>query len=408
MNYPEMYRIQQSFNTTSIQDIDAAVRNEFSKLNITTQPGQKIAIAVGSRGIHDIRPIVRTMISCLKKRNLDPFIIPAMGSHGGATAEGQKSVLEGMGITEDIMGIPIVSSMDVVSLGKLESGVDVFFSKDALEADHIVIINRVKPHTLFRRPVESGLCKMLVIGCGKHKGAEAIHGIGVADAIVPAARIIIEKTPILCGLAVLENAKGGTQALKFAHPEDFVETDQSQLKEAWKLFPQIPLEDLDLLIIDEIGKDVSGGGMDPNVTGFWRRDGGPRKPDFRTIIVLDITQPSHGNGLGIGWADLTTQRVKDKLDLNAMYMNAITSGVFRAARIPIALKDDQVAIDTALSKIVELEKTRMVRIKNTLELETFFASKTLIPELREKEGMRVDDNAIPFKFDNMGRLLSFT
>ena len=408
MNYPEMYRIQQSFNTTSIQDIDAAVRNEFSKLNITTQPGQKIAIAVGSRGIHDIRPIVRTMISCLKKRNLDPFIIPAMGSHGGATAEGQKSVLEGMGITEDIMGIPIVSSMDVVSLGKLESGVDVFFSKDALEADHIVIINRVKPHTLFRRPVESGLCKMLVIGCGKHKGAEAIHGIGVADAIVPAARIIIEKTPILCGLAVLENAKGGTQALKFAHPEDFVETDQSQLKEAWKLFPQIPLEDLDLLIIDEIGKDVSGGGMDPNVTGFWRRDGGPRKPDFRTIIVLDITQPSHGNGLGIGWADLTTQRVKDKLDLNAMYMNAITSGVFRAARIPIALKDDQVAIDTALSKIVEPEKTRMVRIKNTLELETFFTSKTLIPELREKESIIVSENAIPFEFDNKGRLLSFT
>lgn len=408
MNYPEMYRIQQSFNTASIQDIDSAVRDEFSKLNLSTQAGQKIAITVGSRGIHDIQPIVKAMISCLKERDLDPFIIPAMGSHGGATAEGQKGVLEGMGITEDIMGIPIVSSMDVVSLGKLESGVDVYFSKDALDADHIIVINRVKPHTLFRRPVESGLCKMLVIGCGKHKGAEAIHGMGVADAIVPAARIILEKAPILCGLAILENAKGGTQALQLAHPDNFIETDENLLKEAWKLFPQIPVEDVDLLIIDEIGKDVSGGGMDPNITGFWRRDGGPRKPDFRTIIVLDITPASHGNGLGIGWADLTTQRVKDKLDLNAMYMNAITSGVFRAARIPIALKDDQIAIDTALSKIVASEKISVVRIKNTLELETFFASKTLIPELREKEGMRVDDNAIPFKFDNMGRLLSFT
>ncbi|HIE54865.1 MAG TPA: DUF2088 domain-containing protein, partial [Chromatiaceae bacterium] len=256
MKFPEMYRIQQTFKATSIKDIEAAVRGRFSKLKGDTRPGDSVAIAVGSRGIHDLQRIVRAVVSCLKERRLSPLIIPAMGSHGGATAEGQKSLLKDMGIHEDAVGAPIISTMDVVSLGKLSNGTDVYFSKDALEAEHIVVLNRIKPHTLFRRPVESGLCKMLVIGCGKHRGAEAIHGIGVADAIVPAAKIILEKAPVLCGIAVLENAKGGTQDIQLAMPKSFVEIDQRLLKEAWKLFPKIPVDDLDILIVDEIGKDI--------------------------------------------------------------------------------------------------------------------------------------------------------
>ncbi|MBW1696234.1 MAG: DUF2088 domain-containing protein [Deltaproteobacteria bacterium] len=407
MKFPEMYRIQQTFKADSIKDIEAAVRGRFSKLKADTRPGDSVAIAVGSRGIHDLQRIVRAVVSCLKERRLSPFIIPAMGSHGGATAEGQKSLLKNMGIHEDAVGAPIISTMDVVSLGKLSNGTDVFFSKDALEAEHIVVLNRIKPHTLFRRPVESGLCKMLVIGCGKHRGAEAIHGIGVADAIVPAAETILEKAPVLCGIAVLENAKGGTQDIQLAMPESFVEIDQRLLKEAWKLFPKIPVDDLDILIVDEIGKDISGGGMDPNVIGFWRRDGGPREPDYRTLIVLDITAPSHGNAMGIGWADLTTRRVKDQIDYSAMYMNAITSGVFRAARVPIALENDRAAIETALSKLPEPAKARMVRIKNTLDLETFWASKALLPELREREGINAGVDPVAFQFDNTGRLRLF-
>ena len=201
--------------------------------------GARIAVAVGSRGIHDIQRIVKTVISCLKEMSFQPFVIPAMGSHGGATADGQIGILEDLGISQATVGVPVVSNMEVVSLGKLESGYNVLFAKDAMEADGVFVISRVKPHTLFRRPVESGLCKMLVIGCGKHEGAESIHAFGVADAIEPAARIIIEKAPILGGFAVVENAFGGTQALELALPEAFIQTDRRLLLEAWKFFPKL-------------------------------------------------------------------------------------------------------------------------------------------------------------------------
>jgi hypothetical protein len=407
MQYPPMHRITQTFPADSIQDIEGAVRQQMSTQKIPASPGARIAVAVGSRGIHDIQPIVKTVIACLKEMGLDPFIIPGMGSHGGATAEGQIGVLTDMGISQTTVDAPIVSSMAVVTLGKLESGYNVLFAKDAMEADGVFVINRVKPHTLFRRPVESGLCKMLVIGCGKHKGAESIHAFGVADAIEPAAKIIIEKAPILCGLAVLENARGGTQALELAMPEAFIQVDRKLLQEAWKLFPKLPIKQLDLLIMDEIGKDISGGGMDPNITGHWRRDGGDRDPDYRFIIVLDLTQPSHGNAMGIGWADMTTKRLMDKLDLHAMYMNAITSGVFHAVRLPIALDTDRDVIDTVLGKIPNLRNSRVARIKNTLELETFWASAALVPELTGAAGMSVSETPSDMIFDAEGLLLPF-
>ena len=407
MQYPAMHLIQQTFQADSIQDIEEAVREQMSTRTFPVSAGANIAVAVGSRGIHDIQPIVKTVVACLKEMDLNPFIIPGMGSHGGATAEGQIGVLEDMGVSQATVGVPVVSSMEVVSLGKLESGYNVLFSKDAMEADGVFVINRVKPHTLFRRPVESGLCKMLVIGCGKRKGAESIHAFGVADAIEPAARIIIEKAPILCGLAVLENARGGTQALELAMPEAFIQVDRKLLKEAWKFFPTLPIKKLDLLIMDEIGKDISGSGMDPNITGHWRRDGGDRDPDYRFIIVLDLTEPSHGNAMGIGWADLTTKRLMDKIDLDAMYMNAITSGVFRAVRLPIALDTDRDVIDTALGKVPDPVHSRVARIKNTLELETFWASAALVSELKETDSVSVSETSSDMVFDAEGLLLPF-
>ncbi len=409
MNYPHMYRIHQRFDTTSIEDVAGTIRREFSRLNVAenVEPGQRVAVAVGSRGIHNLPAIVATVVECLQNMELKPFIFPAMGSHGGATAEGQAKLLNHLGITESSIGAPIISSMDVISVGRLDSGAEVVISKDALEAQHVVVINRVKPHTLLRGEVESGLCKMVTVGCGKHQGALNMHKFGLASSMVPAARVILEKAPVLCGLAILENSLDETHIVKLALPEQFVEVDRELLKSARRLLPRIPAEDLDILIVDEMGKNISGAGIDPNVIGFWRREGGPREPDYRTLIVLDLTPESEGNAVGIGMADLTTQRVIDKIDRKPSYTNAITSGVFRSVRLPIALENDKVVIETALSHVPDPRHVRMARIVNTLQLENFWATEALLPALRKQEGITVDEEPLQFQFDDEGRLLSF-
>jgi len=410
MDYPPMYRIQQRFERTSIMDIPEAVQREFSRLKgaKNIKPNQRVAVAVGSRGINNLRTIVAAAVECLQSMELKPFILPAMGSHGGATAEGQKNVLKEMDIIESSVGVPVVSTMDVISVGRLDSGAEVFVSKDVLEADHLVVINRVKPHTLLRDEVESGLCKMLAVGCGKHQGALSMHKFGLAATIVPAARVILEKAPVLCGLAILENSLDETHTVTLALPEQFVEVDKELLKSARRLLPTIPLDDLDILIVDEMGKNISGAGIDPNVIGFWRREGGPREPDYRTLIVLDLTPESEGNAVGIGMADMTTQRVIDKIDRKPSYTNAITSGVWRSVRLPLALENDRAVIETALSHVPDLQHVRMVRILNTLHLENFWATGVLLPELRRKEGITVDETSLALDFDDEGRLLPFS
>jgi len=409
MNYPPLYRIRQRFDKTSIQDVPGAIHREFSRLNIAknVQSGQRVAVAVGSRGIHNLRTIVATVVECLRDMALKPFIFPAMGSHGGATAEGQTKLLNHLGITESSAGAPIISTTDVISVGRLDSGAEVFVSKDALEADHIVVINRVKPHTLLRGEVESGLCKVLTVGCGKHKGALSMHRFGLATTIVPAARIILEKAPVLCGLAIVENALEQVHVVKLALPEEFVEVDTELLRTARRLLPKIPLEDLDILIVDEMGKNISGAGIDPNVIGFWRREGGPREPDYRTLIVLDLTPHSEGNAMGIGMVDLTTRKVLDKVDLKPSYTNAVTSGIWRGVRFPIALENDRAVIETALSHVVDPDHVQMARIVNTLHLEKFWATEALLPELRKKKGVIVDGKPLQLEFDDEGRLRPF-
>ena len=407
MILPKMYRIQQRFDATSIEDVAESIREQFAEFNAKdkVRPGQNVAVTGGSRGIHHYTTIVATVVECLRDMNLRPFIIPAMGSHGGATADGQVELLKDLGITESSVGAPIVSNMDVISLGRLDSGVEVFCAKDALEADHLVVVNRVKPHTVFRGEVESGLCKMLAVGCGKQKGASTIHKFDLAREIIPAAQKILEKAPVLCGLATVENALGGVNTIKLAKPEEFVDVDRELLKEAWRLLPRIPLEALDILVVDELGKNISGAGMDVNIIGFWRREGGPRKPDYRTLIVLDLTPESHGNAMGMGMADLTTRRVMDKIDLDATYMNALTSGVLRSARLPVALKNDRAALEAALDLYPDPQRVRMARIVNTLSLEVFWATEAVLGELRGQEGIVVDDEPLQLEFDDKGRLL---
>jgi hypothetical protein len=407
MHLPPLYRIHQRFDVTSFDNVAQTVRDEFAKFDPTDKirPGQTVAVGVGSRGTHDLKTLVATTVECLRAMQLEPYIIPAMGSHGGATGEGQARVLAELGITEESVQAPIVSTMDTVSLGRVESGAEVFFAKDALAADHVVVINRVKPHTAFRAEVESGLCKILAVGCGRQKGASNMHKFDLAKTIIPAAEMIIEKTSVLCGLAVTENALGGTHSIKLARPKEFAEVDREFLKTAWKLFPKLPIDDLDVLLVEEMGKNVSGAGMDPNVIGFWRREGGERKPDYRILVVLGLTPQSHGNATGIGMADLTTRRMVEQIDYHATYMNAFTSGVLRSVRIPITLENDKAALETALNRSADPLGVRLARIVNTGSLETFWTTEAVLPELRGQKNITLDETQLELKFSDDDRLL---
>jgi hypothetical protein len=408
--FPMLYKVNQIFDDSFEPDPSGAVRRGIARSDLSGRftPGQTIAVAVGSRGIQEIVGMVAAMVSSLKTLGLKPFIIPAMGSHGGATGDGQRQVLEHMGITEAAVGAPIRSSMDVVSLGHLPSGAEVFVARDAMEADHLALINRVKPHTAFRGQVESGICKMLAVGCGKHQGALNMHKFGLAESIVPAASVILDRVSVLFGIAVLENAAEKTHTVRVVLPETFIESDAEMLKTAFGLFPRIPVDDLDILVIGEMGKNISGGGMDPNVIGMWRRDGGAREPNYRTVVLLNLTPESHGNAMGIGLADLTTRRVIDMLDMKTTYTNALTTGLWAAARLPIALENDRVALETALSRIHEPEKVRMACITNTLFLETFWASPALLIELRLRRDIEIDEKPLAFRFSGEERLLPFS
>ncbi|SFM46578.1 lactate racemase domain-containing protein [Thermodesulforhabdus norvegica] len=409
MGYPEFRKVRQIFRSESIKDPVGELRRQLKSLDLhgRVRPGQSVAIGVGSRGVARIVDMVKEVVAFLKELGLKPYVTPAMGSHGAATAEGQADVLRNLGIKEDVVGAPIVASMDVVCLGELDSGARVYFARDALDADHLVVINRVKPHTAFRSDVESGLCKMLAVGLGRQKGASYMHKFQLGKTIVPAARLILSKVSVLFGVAVVENERHELYRLKVAGPEEFVDVDRALLLDAWEVFPRIPVDDLDTLIIDRMGKDISGAGMDPNVIGFWRREGGERKPDYRTVIVLDLTPASHGNATGIGMADIVPRRLIDKVDWNATYTNARTSRVLRSARMPLVVDSDKEAFELALDMVPDPHRIRMVRIKNTLELETFWATEPVVAELQGLPNIVVENRSFVPEFDEELRLIPF-
>ena len=402
-----MYRVRQHFDTIAIVDPEKEIRELFNSgdLGRRVRPGQTVAVAVGSRGIDNLTGIVSAAVTCLRDLGLAPYIIPAMGSHGGAQADGQVEVLRDLGIKENTVGAKVVSRMNVVSFGRLGNGAEVFCAKDALSADHLFVINRVKPHTAFHAEVESGLCKMLAVGCGKHEGAKSMHTFGLGDSIVPAAKRIISKGNVLGGLALLENSLDQTCLIRLATPENMVAVDSELLLSARKLLPRIPIASLDILIIDQMGKNISGAGIDPNVVGFWRRDGGPREPDYRTLIALELTPQSHGNAVGLGLVDMTSQRLIEAVDYDATYTNVLTSGIWAAVKTPVVLETDRIVLETALSKIANPARVRMARIRNTLQLETFWVSESLLPELLQRSDVEVEDLPFSLEFDVAGRLL---
>ncbi|AEE90346.1 conserved protein of unknown function [Tepidanaerobacter acetatoxydans Re1] len=411
MDYPVIYRIKQRFDEYKIVNIEQAVQKELEVLKERNaiKPGMNIAVTCGSRGIANISLIIKTTIDYLKDLGARPFVIPAMGSHGGATAEGQTMVLEKLGVTPETMGVPVVSCMDVVKIGETPESVPIYMDKNAYNADGIIVINRVKPHTDFKGNIESGLLKMLAVGLGKHKGCSTIHANGLEDTIPKVARAILEKAHVIFGLAILENSKDETYKLKGLFPQDFEREERLLLKEAKSIVPKLPWDYLDILVVQEMGKTFSGTGMDTKVIGRIRVFGEEEmeKPCINKIVVLDLSDNSYGNALGVGLADITTKTLVDKIDFDVTYANTIPTTYLERGKIPVIMKDDREAIKTAMMTIgnVPLDRLKLAIIPNTLHLEEIYATKAAIEALKDKDKISVLDEGHPLNFDESGSLI---
>ena len=414
MLLPRMYRIRQTFERPMVKEIGQTVQSELRKLSLEkrVKSGQRVAITAGSRGVANMASILKATVDHLKSLGARPFIFPAMGSHGGATAEGQVGLLAHYQITESEMGVPILASMEAVEIGRTEEGVPVFIDKHASEADHIVVVNRIKPHTKFKAPIESGLMKMMAIGMGKQKGADYYHKAALHytyyKIIADAGRMVMNNAPILFGLGILENGYDETAKIVALRPEEIETEEQNLLTEAKRMMPRLPFHEIDLLIVDEIGKDISGVGIDPNVTGRNRDLIGtfPHSTNVKRIFVRDLTESSNGNANGIGLVDITTQRLVSKIDYQATYMNAITGISLEKAAVPMHFVTDQRAIEVALGSIglTPPEESRIVRIKNTLHLDELEVSEIYAQEVRERPDLEILEGPNPVIFDGESNL----
>lgn len=415
---PPMFRARQLFPQEHIEpaDIPAAVMEQLNRepFRSKVQPGMEIAITAGSRGIANVDIITRAVVDFVKSRGATPFIVPAMGSHGGATVAGQLEVLESYGVTEEAMGCPIRATMETVYLGDTVEGNQVFQDKYAHEADGVILCGRIKAHTTFRGPYESGLLKMAVIGMGKQHGAESVHESGFINMgrIMPQfARVIFDNTNIVAGVGILENAFDQTYKLAALTPDEIWEQEPVLLKEAKSKMGRIWIENTDVLVVDEIGKDISGDGMDPNVTGTFGSpksacDGSPGPINAQRTVVLDLTESTHGNANGIGTADITTRRVVEKTNVDVTYPNALTSTLVNMVKMPMFAHSDKHAIQIAVRvcNMIDKEHPRIVRIHNTMELGHIWVSEALVDEVKANPNMELDGEPEDWGFDENGNL----
>ncbi|MEL7635103.1 MULTISPECIES: lactate racemase domain-containing protein [Sporomusa] len=409
---PRVVKVRQKFKVTEISDIPAAVRQEFAKPDIADRikPGMRIAVAVGSRGLDRLPELVRLTVEEIKQRGGEPFIVPAMGSHGGATAAGQAKVLANLGVTEESAGCPIVSSMEVVEVGKIKNGLAVHMDKAAYEADGIVIINRVKPHTAYRGPCESGLAKMLSIGLGKQKGAETCHHFSfkhMAEHVFEMAQVKLACCKILFGIATVENAYDRISTLVAVPAEKIMEVDQQLLPEAKAKMPRILFDAVDVLIVDRIGKEISGDGMDPNITGRFPTPYASGGLDANKVVVLDLSKETNGNACGIGVADYTTRKLFNKVDFDYTYANLITNTTPGPARMPMMLADDREAIMAAIKtcNITDLSQVKLVRIQDTLHIGEIIISEALLAEAQANPDIEICGELMEMEFDEAGNLV---
>ena len=415
MDFPNMVRLRQTFDRTMVADIPGAIQAELKKLALERRirPGQRIALTGGSRGVANIALILKTVVDYLKSLGARPFIFPAMGSHGGATAEGQTAMLAHYQVTEAFTGAPVLSSMDTVEISRTQDGVPVFIDKSAFEADGIIVVNRIKPHTKFKASIESGLMKMMAIGMGKQKGAEYYHKAAIQytfpKIIVDAGREVLKKAPILCGLGLVENGYDQTAVIAALLPEELEEREKELLVLAKRMMPRLPFTEIDLLIIDEMGKDISGTGIDPNITGRNRDILGvfPHPVNAKRLFVGDLTPSSGGNAIGIGFADVTTKRLVDKIDRLSTYMNCITGISLEKAAIPMHFETDRECIRVALGSVglIPPERSRVVRIKNTLQLDEVEVSEIYKDEITNRPDLEILAGPRPMSFDDWGNLV---
>jgi hypothetical protein len=417
---PKMIEVRQAYPTSPRLDLQRILGEEFEKqaLNSGISSGMRIAVGVGSRGIANLKEIVEAAIRVLIRAGAQPFVIPAMGSHGGATPEGQTKVLAEYGITAESLGVPIDADMDVKKIGTAPDGREVVFSAAALRADGIVVINRIKPHTDFRGTLGSGIQKMLAIGLGKQIGAANAHRaaahIGYEAVIREFAKVALENVRVLCGIAVLEDQHHQTSEIHVLPPDVIVSREHLLFERSRSLMPHLPLDEIDLLIVDEIGKEISGTGMDTNIigreiTGYSTslQQANGTTPQIARIFVRDLSHATNGNGIGIGLADFTTDRAVNALDLGSMYMNATTSLGLNAAKIPIHFASDREAVHTALVSVASShpEMIRVVRIVNTLSLERTLVSECCTEMLGSRPGVTIVGQARAMQFDQAGNLL---
>lgn len=412
---PKMRMVHQHFDIMPAVDVLEEMGREWTGLRdkLSLPKGGKVAVCVGSRGIANLALVVGNVVARLKEAGCRPFVTPAMGSHGGATAEGQREVLRLRGITEESIGAPVEATMEVVSMGE-EDGIPLFLDRLALEADGIVLVNRIKPHTNFIGPTESGLIKMMAIGLGNQKGAEHYHRLSLIrdqfTIISTAGKALMERCKVLFGVGLLENQDHETCMVRMALAQEIEAMEMELLKKAKECLPLLPLDEMDLLIIDEMGKDISGEGIDPNVVGRDVCAYGARRPLPRItrILVRDLTEGTEGSALGIGQADFTTRRLVDKMDFAATAINWLTACCPEAGKVPLTYENDLEAIGAALMTLrpYNLEDLRLVHIKNTLELNALAVSEGCLPLLDLHGGIAVEKEAFRMAFDDSGFLIS--
>jgi hypothetical protein len=418
MRYPRMMRIQQHFNTPGIDDVARAVRDELARIDLPQLvcSNDTVAITAGSRGITDIALITKTLVEELKNFGAKPFIVPAMGSHGGGTAEGQRAIIEELGITEKYTGAPIKATMDVVQVGTIGEGIPVFFDKYAYEADHVVVMNRIKPHSDFVGDIESGLHKMMLIGLGKHHGARIYHQAIVHDSfdhiVRSVGQTVINTCHILFGLGIVENQKHKTALIEAITPDDLLEREKTLLQLSREWMARLPFVFADLLIVDHIGKNISGSGMDTNVIGRKfcpHRATEDEVPRITRIYARDLTEETHGNAAGIGLADYVHTQMVAKMDIEVTYTNCITANGLVGASIPIHYDTDQKVLDIAFQTIgyVELEHAKVIRIRNTLDLEQMLVSEAYYDEIQRRSDLTMIEPPYNMEFTEMGNLLPF-
>ncbi len=408
---PRMYKINQEFDREHIVDIAGTIRNElehFARLRLTA--GKQVALAVGSRGIHNLPVIVKTVVDVLTEAGATVFIVPAMGSHGGSIAENQAKILEHLGITETSMGVPIRATMETDCIGHTADGVPVYFDRFANQADYTVSIARIKPHCSFRGKYESGMVKMSVIGLGKQKGADYCHLQGMANMgknLEKIGRVHMQMSNLLFCLGLIENAYDETCMIRAFAREELLEQEPALQEKAKTYLPHIPFDNLDLLLVDEIGKNITGTGMDCNIIQRFTSEHMPAVPFTKRLVVLDLTDESDGNASGIGLADIISKRVFDKMSFDKTYPNSLTARTTIGSKIPMIMENDLNAIRAGIKTAPNADygNLRIVRIKNTLCLHEMEISQALVDEAREQPGITGDWNGGFWEFDRDGNLI---